>query len=142
VTVIAWDGVSLAADKRAVQGGGIVRTVAKIERHGDELLAITGSYDIGAELREWYKAGACAADFPQSARKDEATLIVVDAFGVRTFCAGPYSMRHEDEKLAFGSGRDFAQAAMYCGKSARDAVAVACIFQSDCGNGIDVLRLR
>lgn len=56
MTVIAWDGQTLAADKRAVSGGGIARTVTKIMRHDDALLAITGDWDAGAEMRAWLTA--------------------------------------------------------------------------------------
>lgn len=51
MTVIAWDGSALAADKRAVSGGGIARACTKIERHGSSLLGITGDWDTGAEMR-------------------------------------------------------------------------------------------
>jgi hypothetical protein len=44
--------------------------------------------------------------------------------------------------LAFGSGRDYAEAAMFLGCDAKRAVEVACQFQTDCGNGIDTLRLK
>lgn len=142
MTVIAWDGRTLAADKRATTGGGIVRTVTKIERHGDALLAITGGWDVGAEMRAWWKAGAVPADFPPKAREDVSTLIVIRAGGrVETFSSGPYSMPFDAARCAFGSGRDFAEAAMYLGRTAEEAVRVACAFQSDCGNGVDTLRL-
>lgn len=142
MTVIAWDGQTLAADKRATSGSGIARTVTKIQRHGDALLAMTGSWDIAAEIREWWKAGAKAADFPEKAREDVATLIVISRSGVDTYAAGPYPMRIEQAQCAFGTGRDFAEATMYLGKSAAEAVAVASRFQTDCGNGVDILRLE
>lgn len=131
----------LAADKRAVSGGGIARTVTKIARHGDALLCITGDWDTGAEMREWFRAGALPADFPPKAREDKCTLIVIDSGGIRSFATGPYPLLIEAKRCAWGSGRDFAEAAMYLGKSAADAVAVACVFQTDCGNGVDVLEL-
>lgn len=65
MTVIAWDGSALAADKRAVSGGGIARACTKIERHGGSLLGITGDWDTGAEMREWFKAGALPAPHAQ-----------------------------------------------------------------------------
>ena len=139
MTVIAWDGMTLAADKRALTGGAMHRTTTKIEQHGDALLAVTGGWDVGIELREWWKAGAKPSDFPPKARDDVATLIVIRPGAVVTYASGPYPLPMEGEKFAFGSGRDFAEAAMYCGKTAAEAVAVACHFQSDCGNGIDVL---
>jgi len=138
MTVIAWDGRCLAADKRAITGGGIVRTITKIERHRDCLLAVTGGLDIGFEMREWYKAGADPERFPVAAREDKAVLVVIKSRRIFTYASGPYPMEIEAKKCAFGSGRDYAETAMYLGKSAVEAVEIACLFQSDCGNGIDV----
>lgn len=39
-----------------------------------------------------------------------------------------------------GSGRDFAIAAMHCGKTAREAVEIASLYENGCGNGVDVLE--
>lgn len=141
MTVIAWDGTALAADKRAISGGGIARTVTKIVRHEGALLGITGCWDTGAEMLAWWRDGAKPADFPKTAREDKATLIVIDAQGIRIWCTGPYPMWIEAERCAWGSGRDFAEAVMHLGLPAEMAVRVACEFQSDCGNGIDVLAL-
>lgn len=140
MTVIAWDGKTLAADKMATDGGGIKRTVTKIIRHGDAMLAFTGSFDVGAELRAWWISGADPEHFPQKAREDLATLIVIRRDSVCTYIAGPVPMIHEVERCAFGSGRDFAEAAMFLGQDAAEAVRVASHFQSDCGNGVDVLE--
>lgn len=140
MTCIAWDGKTLAGDKRATNSG-ISRTVRKIERHGDVLLGMTGTFDVAAELREWFKQGCDPEKFPSKARDDVATLIVIDADGVRTYCAGPFPMHYEESQLAWGSGRDFAHAAMHLGCTASAAVDVACRFQTDCGNGIDTLEL-
>lgn len=141
MTVIAWDGHTLAADKRATSGGGIARTITKIQRHGDALFGITGSWDIGIEMREWFKAGANPANFPPKAREAEASLIVIRAGKIESYQSGPYPLTIEADQCAFGSGRDFAEAAMYLGRSAEEGVRVARHFQTDCGNGIDTLTL-
>lgn len=141
MTCIAWDGRTLAADKRATSAGGIGRAVTKIAQHGGCLLAMTGDWDTAAEMREWFIAGAVPGDFPPKAREDVATLIVFRAGVIDAYGVGPYPMRIEAEKAAFGSGRDFAEAAMHLGCNARKAVEVACNFQTDCGNGIDTLEL-
>ena len=142
MTVIAFDGKTLAADKRATSGGGIARTVTKIARGlNGELFAMTGDWDVAAEMREWFKAGADPGQFPARARDDKATLIVFTANRIDTYNTGPYPMQIESEQCAFGSGRDFAEAAMFLGHDAAEGVRVACHFQTDCGNGIDVLRL-
>lgn len=142
MTVIAWDGKTLAADKLATMSGNIARTVRKIERFGDVLLAMTGGWDVAVEIREWYKAGAVPTAFPPRARDDIATLIVFKRNGaIDTYASGPFPMPIEAKQIAFGSGRDYAEAAMHLGKTASEAVAVACHFQTDCGNGIDTLTI-
>lgn len=143
MTVIAFDGRMLAADRRSVDGAGIARTVTKIERYRKHLLAITGNCDVGCETREWWKAGADPVKFPAKSRDGEASLIVISPDGgIYTYGTGPYPLHIEQEKCAFGSGRDFAEAAMYRGKNAAQAVEIACLFQSDCGNGVTVLELE
>lgn len=148
MTVIAWDGETLEADKMVVDGGGIRRTTTKIFRKsspvgGDDLLAVTGSWDVCMELKAWWEAGGKVENFPAAAREDRGCLVVISKHGgVRSYNAGPYPLRHETKKCAFGSGRDFAEAAMFCGKTAEEAVQVAIAFQADCGNGVDVLRLK
>jgi hypothetical protein len=142
VTVIAWDGKTLAADKRAVSGGGIARTCTKIQRHEACLIAMTGDWDVAAELREWFKAGADPDKFPKEARDDKSTLIVIDRQnGIRSWSTGPYPLVIESERCCWGTGRDYAEAAMYLGHDARKGVEVACVFQTDCGSGIDCLTL-
>ncbi|MBI3157604.1 MAG: hypothetical protein HYZ20_19665 [Burkholderiales bacterium] len=141
MTVIAWDGAALAADKRAVIGGGIARTVTKIVRRGDALLGITGDWDVGAELRAWWIGGADPMQFPVKAREGGATLIVIQRGRIFSYVSGPHPMEIEAPRAAWGSGRDYAEAAMLLGCDARRAVEVACELQTDCGNGVDVLAL-
>jgi 20S proteasome alpha/beta subunit len=141
MTVIAWDGRTLAADKRATSDN-VAYTVCKVERFGGYLLGLSGAADVAHELREWFKEGAIPKDFPKSARRDTATLIVIGPDAKpRAFATGPHAMLYSDDKQAWGCGRDFALAAMYLGHDARRAVEVACTFDVSCGNGIDTLEL-
>ena len=92
-------------------------------------------------MREWYISGADPEKFPKEARENKATLIVIKRGETLQFNAGPFPMRIENFRTAWGSGRDFALAAMFLDHDARSAVSIACEFQSDCGNGIDTLQL-
>lgn len=143
MTCIAFDGKTLAADK-LVCYGNTKGTVTKIFRHGAELLGVAGSVAIGFEVMEWYKAGAVPAQYPTSNRPadDGASLIVIRSDGtVWKFERGPYPYRIEDAQSAFGCGDESAKVAMACGLSAREAVLMACRFNTGCGNGVDTLTL-
>ena len=65
MTVLAWDGHTLAADKRAVMGTMIL-TTTKIFRVGDALVGYAGDACFGEEMVAWFKRGAKPEDFPSS----------------------------------------------------------------------------
>ena len=143
MSVLAWDGKTLAADKR-VTSAGLARTTTKIFRFENCLLGITGNIDQGMEMIDWYRNGQNPKEFPASQRdKDDwALLVVVDKNGVGFYERTPFRCNVEDRIFAAGSGRDYALAAMHFGKSAFEAVAVASFFDVNCGNGIDELTLQ
>lgn len=146
MTVVAWDGKTLAADKRATCAG-MLSTTTKLRRidcgGNATLLSWTGNQDAGQLMAEWYAAGADPTKWPavQSDKESWSRLIGVDASGVWFYETQPTKMRVEDPFMAWGSGRDFAMAAMHLGRSAREAIEVACAFDTGCGNGVDTMEL-
>lgn len=143
MTVIAWDGKTLAADKLMCHGA-TKQTTTKIFRHGPELLAITGNLSIGLEVMEWYKAGAIDKDYPAGNRSENAgaSLVIIKRQGtVVKYESSPIPFTVEGEFCAFGSGDESALVAMACGCDARKAVELTCRFNTGCGNGIDALTL-
>lgn len=141
MSVIAFDGRTLAADKRACIGT-LIRTTTKIFRVGDALCAYAGDAAGGEEMLAWFRAGAKPADFPSGQRTDEwSGLLVVRRGEILKYERSPHPVRFEDKFFAIGCGRDFALAAMHLGHAARTAVEVAIALDSGCGNGIDTLEL-
>lgn len=146
MTVIAWDGKTLAADKQSTSAG-LARTVTKLSRSMSadgktlRLYGISGDPNVGQEIIHWHHNGLDGKDFPSMAKDGGTTVIMVDRSGVYLFDKSAFPERIEDEFVAIGSGRDFALAAMYLGCDARDAVEVACHFQDGCGRGIDTEEL-
>lgn len=138
MTTIAWDGKTLAADKQ-MTNGTLRGQTTKIRRVGGEVLAWTGDQDSGEALAAWYEAGADPARWP-SCQKDKdawARLIVARPAGVFTYEREPVAVRIENPFFAWGSGRDFAIAAMHCGRSACEAVELASLYDTASGMGID-----
>jgi ATP-dependent protease HslVU (ClpYQ) peptidase subunit len=143
MTVIAWDGYTLAADKRATNGS-LIRTTTKIFRIHSCLVGYAGEATFGEQMIAWFQAGEKAEDFPKEQRdKDDwAPLLVIRENGkIHKYERTPHPLKYQDKQFAIGSGRDFALAAMACGKTASEAVEVASMFDSNCGNGVDTLRL-
>lgn len=146
MTTIAWDGTTLAADKRGVKYGYPL-TLTKIWRVRGALIGICGSAMEAKTLKRWFEDGAKPEDYPafQTDKDRYSTLLVIEKLpinGIRILEYGstPDPMEVEEFQHAIGSGRDFALAAMAMGKSARYAVELATRFDTDTGNGVDELR--
>lgn len=140
MTVIAWDGRTLAGDRYNCSGG-LVRTVRKINVVRDHLCGYAGTAWLGESRVQWFENGANPAYFPQSSDKDDwATLLcIAPDRSILLYEGGPHPIRYYDRLFAIGSGRDFALAAMHLGCDAEKAVKVASVFDAHCGGGVDTL---
>lgn len=144
MTVIAWDGKTLAADK-LVCFGVTKGTVTKIHRHGDFLLGVTGNLSMGMEMLEWFKAGAIPKDFPEGNRNPDTgsgLVLVKPDNTVWKYESTPHPFKVEGAFCAFGSGDESAMVAMECGCNARMAVEVTIKYNTGCGNGVDTLEFQ
>jgi hypothetical protein len=141
---LAWDGRTLAADRLSCHAN-LKQSGRKIHDCGDFVYAQCGAvYETNA-IRRWLAAGA-----PTDARP---TLDGEGSWGivVRKETAGKlvYLVQGKQPELcpvrekfvADGSGRDFALAAMYLGKTAREAIVVAAHFDVYTGGGADAVVL-
>ena len=143
MTTIAFDGRTLAADKRSTIGG-LYRTGTKIFRVGSSLVGYAGSGAQCSEMLAWARGGFRKAAFPEAQRDTENSivLLVIRPHGViQIYEHSPCAIEYEDKQFAIGSGRDYALAAMRLGKNARDAVLLAAEFDPGTGNGVDTLTL-
>lgn len=142
MSVIAWDGKSIAADKQATCAD-MPRTTSKLIRlPNGEIAGITGDEAAGVLLIRWYTDGADPAKWPERQRTSDWTrLIVLGADGLKFYEQDPLPLRCHDEFMAFGSGRDFAMGAMAAGATAREAVEIACMLNIHCGMGVDEMTL-
>lgn len=143
MTVIAWDGTSLAADKMT-DFGGLHATTTTVQRIRGCLVAGCGNAALVRELQAWFADGAEPARFPAAQRdlKECCSLLVVQPGGVLLqYENGPFPLVLEKRHWAIGSGRDFAMMAMHLGKSARQACELTAELCNTCGNGVDSMVL-
>ena len=143
MTVIVWDGTTLAADK-AANSSGIQRTVTKVFRlNADELVAFAGRGYEAQALRAWLQGPRTPETFPPLRDPDDVIAWLVHRNGtILRYDGGRYLVPYEDRTFADGSGRDFALAALHLGCDAVRAVQVAVHFDINCGVGIDALRFE
>jgi ATP-dependent protease HslVU (ClpYQ) peptidase subunit len=95
------------------------------------------------EMIRWFTNGAKEDDFPEIQKdEDNGMLMVVTPAGKIQFYEKSYlPVEYENDFAAMGSGRDWALGAMACGKSAIEAVDIACQFDIYSGNGVNWLNL-
>jgi ATP-dependent protease HslVU (ClpYQ) peptidase subunit len=145
MTVIAWDGKTLAADKRT-NFGGLHATTTKVHRLPDgRLVGCSGNTAQIAEIVHWLGSGADADKMPtaqRDAKECVSALVILPGGAILQYENTPHPIRIENRMWAIGSGRDFAIAAMHLGKTAHQAAVLACELDCNCGNGIDTLTLE
>lgn len=139
MTVIVWDGKTLAADRRASIGGSLIREVTKIFRVGECLVGYSGDSDLGEAVLDWFRNGRDPATYPNKIDNWAGFLVVWPDGSLWRYERTPFPLKFDPQTFAVGSGRDFALAAVHCGKTAAEAVLVASHFESGCGNGVDTL---
>lgn len=138
MTIIAWDGTTLAADKRAIAQSHCW-TITKIARVGEFLVGVSGRGEKIREFQQWIERGRVPEQYPKRNSEEEwfCGLVIGRDGVIEHYEASPLPMIVEDPTHAIGTARDFARAAMHLGKTAREAVELACLFSADCGNGVD-----
>ena len=134
MSVIAWDGLSLATDKMVSEDGmhWIQRKVWKTDSPVGAVSGV-GLLDDILALRAWYLGGQKEADYPD-VKSSRSLLVVIVKEDVQVLAwgaSGPRAPREYDgmQKLAWGSAAPLALGAMLAGATAKEAVDI-CIDRS------------
>lgn len=146
MTVIAWDGRSIAADKMMCVGDTPMATtkLRKVVFEGYEyVVGVTGGLDYGLALIDWWVKGADQEKWPAFQATDNWTRLIVVPPGSKPywFERMPYPIECNDEFAAWGSGRELALGALAMGASAKEAVEVANRLGLYSGLGVDVFEV-
>lgn len=149
MTVIVFDGNTLAVDRSAVSGG-VMHTIDKSARIIGRALVMAGTGDAAKVqlMMKWYLS---ERDMHGRKIPDEmvggmtqAELILCHRIHNETRIArydgSPTPIDHGCVQCAFGEGRDFAYGALEMGASALQAAQIACKYSPYCGGGIDLYR--
>ena len=145
MTIVVWDGETLATDCAATDGAAKWQTTkAWYAQVAGQLVVLSGAGPVQTilSMREWYKRGAIPDELPQAQTSPHwCHFIVVTSEGLLRYEQGPYPIEHGRNKCAFGEGKDFAYGAMAMGATAAEAVAVCNDFSPSCGLGVNTYHL-
>jgi len=143
MTVIVWDGTTLAVDR----AGSDSYTKWEQEKSwivGESVIAGTGRLDTVLRMRRWFTEGGRDGEYPEL-QKDADTwgdFIIVDINGLRRYERTCTPIEHGFNKCAFGSGKEFAYGVLAMGGTAHQAVQVANKYSQSCGIGIDLYTFK
>lgn len=133
MSVLVWDGKTLATDRAA--NDGINRwLVQKIWFRSGNIVAAIGSSSVVSRFLSWYD-DQTNLKFP-SYSGNALNAVVVGEHGLSRYLPGGEQQDHGHNILALGEGRDFAYGALALGHTAIEAVRAANMYSLTCGLGI------
>ena len=144
MSIIAYDGKTIAADKQATYAD-VKETTYKIKKlaNGD-IVGFTGTLSKALMLVKWYEDGSSPKKYPKFQEGDDWIRFVVFKTNGKILYYESTSEPIEvlEEKIAFGCGRDLALGAMEMGADAVTAVKVASKYSVYCGMGVDSFEFK
>ena len=142
MTVIAWDGTTLAADRMISFTDGTSIESTKIWRRDLDgvIYGIAGDNSKRLDLKAWFDDGGEPDEFPEGC---DAELLYVEPNGASFLIGGsPHPLPIEGSgRSAIGNGSPEVIALMHVGFSSELAVQKVCEVNHFCGLGIDILRI-
>ena len=142
MTTIAFrDGV-LAADSMSTYGGVRLCNEMKLHRIRGAIIGLAGG-SAGIAFLDWYRDGARPLKFNEYPNfgDDSYCALVLTKKGLFLSDGNLRLDQVFDPFFAIGSGKGEAMAAMHCGKTAVQAVRIACRVDSQTGGRVRYMRL-
>lgn len=144
MTVIAYDGRYVAADRLITNDSGMKGISRKLEVWEGQVLATVGAADHGEAMMIWFKDGKDPKRFPDPGGGEKSSYLYVYTPGgapVMCFQTWPAPILFPMSEQAAGCGADIARTAMHLGRDAREAVKIASELNCFCGGGVDYVDL-
>lgn len=147
MTIVVWDGETLATDKAANDGAAQWETTKAwyTQDAFDQQVIVSG---VGVLcnillMRDWYTNGQQATLFPREQMGDLwCQFLLVNHEGLWRYEQSRIPIEHGKLPCAFGVGKDFAFGALAMGADAVTAVGVANDHSIHCGLGVNTYVLK
>jgi hypothetical protein len=153
MSIIAFDGTTIAADKAICEGMLLSYKGKKLFKHGNMIIGFAGNVARSLIIKDWILSGADPNKFPTVTDKDDLCSICVltrikDGQNSDTgkltllfYENSPAPIVNESPYIAIGSGAAVAMGAMAAGKTAVEAVKIAIKHNPGCGFGYEAYTL-
>lgn len=145
MTAIAWDGKTLAADRRITSNYSIGTPVTKIFRSGnDELIACYGPLALSLAIKDWYLNDLLPENFPAfDAEYSPGILVIRKGRTNLEYLRFPYPIHYKfKDHLSGGGAHESVMALLRAGLPSESAVYYASQVNAFCGDGIDALTFE
>lgn len=143
MTTIATDGVTIAADGRQCMASEVINDNArKIIVRSGHIFACAGSVPMTRAAIDWFLGGAVPSEVPKAEGQDWALVVIGQDRRMIRFtdkCAYPDEFPYPQ---GFGSGSEYAQAAVLCGKTPKEAIQLIIDHKLDTGTGGTVMEVN
>lgn len=145
MTTIAWDGLTLAADRRISTDSQEAFRARKLADVGGAWVAVAGPIGLCRAFERWIRAldvSPMPAALARAFDAGEVEALVVDcASGQVSVYSGSDLPTEVEGHAAIGSGWQFAKAALELGRTAGDAVRLAMRLDGATGGEVDEVRV-
>lgn len=136
MTTVAWDGTTLAVDRQADLGGMLFEDVKLLRPHQSIVLAACGRAEFSHRVAKWLADGSPEDSKPELTDGDGWSGIMVQS-GVAWLLEDGLIQMPITGRLALGSGKCLAMAAMDHGQAAPEAILYASTRDAYTGFGVD-----
>ena len=141
MSVIVWDGTTLAADSHA-NNGDLAFPYPKLWALPDNRLAgAVGPLQAVTQMQQWTLDGLPPTKFPLNTGSPAQLLLVSKEKGVVRYRDSSIPYLHGSNKLAIGEGAPFAYGALFMGATAEQAVLAAIDGSPHCNGQVISLKL-
>ena len=139
MTVVVWDGKTLATDGQA--NDGYMKWEAEKAWYVGTDYIVSGVGTLGSilKMRDCFKSHGDLSKL--EIQPNSAELIVVSSKGLTVWSSNGTSVELS-APMAFGEGREYALGAMAMGAKASEAVQIANEYSLHCGKGVSCYTLQ
>lgn len=131
MTTVAWCGGMLAADGQSTFGHKKKTAIRKLNIIAGDIVACAGKIVNITQFHEWYANGTDFSNKPDLGEEPELDALILKPDGRCYRIEDDFVQYEVNPPFAIGSGWTEAEAAMYLGKNALDAVrfaATRCVY--------------